>query len=121
MNVVRKAIVWVVVSVLVAGSSVVAVISLEGELQVANCVNNILASRNKPSTDDNAALLAFLRADAEYNRKLNAVFAAPQSEQMALFEKFKAASIQKDHVAAAAVRVITRDKKLRDSHPLGKC
>jgi hypothetical protein len=87
----------------------------------SNCVNNILATRNKPSTDDNNAVLAYLRADAEYNRRLNAVFAAPKDQQLALFEKFKAASVDKDRVVSHAIAIITHDKQLRAAHPLGKC
>lgn len=78
---------------------------------VANCLNNILKTRNGPATADNRSNL---RWATEVERLISTPSNAPLPVQKAAVARFRAET--RTHA-----RVLAADQKVRDASPLGAC
>lgn len=78
---------------------------------VADCLNNILKTRNGPSTADNRSNL---RWASEVERLMNLSPTAPLPVQRAAVARFKRET--RLHTA-----ILAADQKVRDESPLGQC
>lgn len=77
-------------------------------LRIAQCVNNVLALRQEPSTADSTAYQAIFAAIN------NVIIAPPGSAQQAAFLSF-------EKVLASNQVILNQDQAFRTAHPLGVC
>ena len=89
---------------------IVSVYATRKAWDVSACVNNVLAERTVPTTNDNNAHISF----AQSLEALISLKTVDPKAQAAAVDQFRSAT-------ALYLTVLVADQKLRDAHPLGKC
>lgn len=118
----RAAKVWRIVGrVLIAISLVLSVIAIDRAVQVGQCINSNLGSRNAPTANDSRANIAFGLAEADFATTLANVLKAPKAQASADYQKFLI-SLHKYQIASAThAKTLATDQAMRNAHPLGRC